>query len=948
VAEVRAPGPPPSPPGERGRESDAPAAAALATMAMRVVRICATTAIVLGGAYLLAWLGGAAARWAAAGVLTMKTNMSVALVLAGSALGLLNGRPAPRWRATAMAASAVVLLLGVLSLSEHLFRVDLGIDQLLATEPPGAPGTASPNRMGPTGATTLALLGVGLLALAWRRRAALYVGLATCVVVLVPAVGYLYGIDPFYATARTGIAWPTVIALLSLGVGLVLAHAHHAGVVALSPDDPGGVLVRRLLLPSVLIPLALGYLKHQGQRHGLFDAPTGTGLFALSLILLFSALLWRSAAQLSATAATARCAADALRDREERLRLFVEHAPAAVAMFDRELRYLAASRRFASDLRVRLEDLVGRRHYDVFPEVPDRWKEIHQRCLAGAVEQCEEDAFLRSDGTVDWIRWEIHPWRDAAGVIGGLMLFSEVITERKRALEQLDAERRAVRHSEDRLRAAKQRLESLLENSPLAVVEWSSVDFRISRWSEEATRVFGWTAEDVAEKRIDELNLVHPEDWPLVEKVMADMLSGARPRNVNKNRNLRKDGSVIHCEWYNSTVTDASGKLIGVLSLVLDVTDRKRTEEALREADRRKSEFLGVLSHELRNPLAPIRNGIHLLDRAPPGSEQAARAKEVIRRQTAHLARLVDDLLDVTRIGRGKIDLQRRRLDLRDVVAKACEDHRTVFDARKMELRVEASEAVWVDGDETRVAQIAGNLLQNAAKFGVEGGAVTVRVGVGEGQAEVRVRDDGMGMSPDLMQRLFVPFVQADGSLARTSGGLGLGLALVKGLVELHGGSARASSAGLGLGSEFVVRLPLAAASQPSAPPVVHADRSAALEILVIEDNPDAAETLADVLRLEGHRVWIALNGAAGIASAREHRPDVVLCDIGLPDVDGYEVARTLRRDRTLDAVRLIALTGYAQPDDLARAEGAGFDAHLAKPPPLATLLAMLGPRRAG
>ena len=232
----------------------------------------------------------------------------------------------------AIVASAVVLLVGVLTSSEHLFRLDLGIDQLLATEAPGALATARPNRIGPTGATSLALLGAGLLALAWRRRVALYLGLATGFIVLVPAVGFLYGIGPFYSTARTGIAWPTVIALLSLAIGLVLAHANHGGVV-LWRDDPGGVLLRRLVLPSVLIPLGLGYLRVQGERRGLFDMPTGTGLFALSLILLFSMLLWRSATQLSAAAAEARRAGEVLREREERLRLFVEHAPAAVAMF---------------------------------------------------------------------------------------------------------------------------------------------------------------------------------------------------------------------------------------------------------------------------------------------------------------------------------------------------------------------------------------------------------------------------------------------------------------------------------------------------------------------------------------------------------------------------------------------------------------------------------------
>ena len=366
----------------------------------------------------------------------------------------------------------------------------------------------------------------------------------------------------------------------------------------------------------------------------------------------------------------------------------------------------------------------------------------------------------------------------------------------------------------------------------------------------------------------------------------------------------------------------------------------RESEQSLREEDRRKNEFIAMLSHELRNPLAPIRHGLYLLDRAPPGSERAARAREIIYRQTGHLTRLVDDLLDVTRISRGKIELQRARVDAREVVRRACDDYRALFHERKLELRVETFDPVWIEADETRMAQVVGNLLHNAAKFSREGGIVTVSVGASDGQAQIRVNDDGIGISPELLPHLFEPFVQADGGLARTKGGLGLGLALVKGLAELHGGTARAHSEGAGRGAEFVVTLPSAAPpAQPARVPAATV-ATRVIEVLVIEDNVDAAHSIAEVLEMEGHRVHVATDGLSGIAKARELKPEVVLCDIGLPDVDGYQIARTLRSDDRLRSTRLVALSGYAQPEDRRRAAEAGFDDHVAKPPSLGALLA--------
>jgi signal transduction histidine kinase len=374
-----------------------------------------------------------------------------------------------------------------------------------------------------------------------------------------------------------------------------------------------------------------------------------------------------------------------------------------------------------------------------------------------------------------------------------------------------------------------------------------------------------------------------------------------------------------------------------VTETVREVTELRRAFEALREADRRKDEYLAMLSHELRNPLAPIRSAVFLLERADPSSEGARRAREVIARQVGHLTRMVDDLLDVSRLARGRVELRRARLDLGELVRRAGEDHRLVFANGDVELQVSVpAQPVPVDGDATRLAQLLGNLLQNSAKFTPKGGRVALLLSVAEGQAVLRVRDTGAGIDAGLLQSIFEPFVQAERTLARSRGGLGLGLPLVKGLAELHGGSVEAQSAGPGSGAEIVVRLPLASA-RPVPGPERRGDgqdetAASGRRVLVVDDNVDAAESLCDVVAFLGHTVEAVHDGPAAVARVRERHPDVVLCDIGLPGMDGYEVARIIRSEPDLAGVRLVAVSGYAQPEDRARAQHAGFDAHVAKP----------------
>jgi signal transduction histidine kinase/ActR/RegA family two-component response regulator len=373
----------------------------------------------------------------------------------------------------------------------------------------------------------------------------------------------------------------------------------------------------------------------------------------------------------------------------------------------------------------------------------------------------------------------------------------------------------------------------------------------------------------------------------------------------------------------------------------------------LAEAHRRKDQFLAMLGHELRNPLGPVRNAVQIMKRLGPADARQRQARDIIERQVAHMARLIDDLLDVSRVARGKVLLRKQRLDLVKLVRAAAEDHRPELEAEGLRLTVELPAGpLWADGDPTRLAQVLGNLLQNAGKYTDAGGQVAVRLAAGsDGRSAVlAVRDSGIGLEPGALAGVFEPFSQSDRSLDRSGGGLGLGLALVKGLVEAHGGTVSARSDGAGRGAEFSVRLPLAeapAAGTSSAEPA--GPQAAACRVLVIEDNADAAHSMQMLLALQGHEVEVAASGPAGLEAARRFHPEVVFCDIGLPGgMDGYAVARTLRGEPAGGSAYLIALTGYGQEEDQRKSQAAGFDLHLTKPvdpDALGQILANLPPR---
>lgn len=574
-------------------------------------------------------------------------------------------------------------------------------------------------------------------------------------------------------------------------------------------------------------------------------------------------------------------------------------------------------------LGLTLDGVMGRDLWEVFPMYTGT--PLEEMCRRVMEERRAERQEILGPLTGRRYETNIYPTDD------GICLYGRDITARKLVEEE-------VRRSEERYRA-------LAEAVSTAVWTWDPIlqqgDFDgVQRWWRALT---GQSQQEQASRdQLGWLEAVHPDDQEKVRAAWTGSMERGEPYQVQY-RVITPDGGERTILGRSVAVHEADGTVREWVGMLSDITERTRVEEALREADRRKDEFLAMLAHELRNPLAPIRSSAEVLrllrTDGDPRMDQAVR---MIDRQAVHMTRLVDDLLDVSRISRGKILLRRERTDLVPLVRATAEDHRPQLESAGLALALELpDDPLWLTGDPTRLSQIVGNLVQNAGKFTNAGGRVTVRVSADTATDRVllEVEDTGIGMDAEMMERLFEPFSQADRSLARSRGGLGLGLSLVKGLVELHGGTVEASSGGSGRGSRFVISLPWRSRELAPGTPLFSATTAGpSRRILVIEDHADAAESLRLLLEIGGHQVEVVATGEAGLNAARRFRPDLVLCDIGLPGMDGYAVARALRANGETDGICLVALSGYGRDEDRRRALEAGFDLHLTKPVDLATL----------
>jgi PAS domain S-box-containing protein len=603
---------------------------------------------------------------------------------------------------------------------------------------------------------------------------------------------------------------------------------------------------------------------------------------------------------------------DTERAARERFARFMQHLPGLAWIKDTQGRYVYANDAAERAFRTPREKLYGRTDEEVFPPATAvQFRENDRKALAGAAGVRVVETLRHEDGVVHHSlvsKFPIPGPDGEAALVGGMAID---ITEEMRTREALDREREL--------------LGTIIDRIPVMLTLYDP-DTKVLRLNPAFEQATGWSARDAA--GVSLMEECYPD--PAYRGQVAEFMHSCRDGWMDIRMRTR-DGRDLETSWANIRLSDGTRVGIG-----LDISDRKRYEESLKDAGRRKDEFLATLAHELRNPLAPLRNGLEVMKRAAGNPEAVEKARAMMERQLAQMVRLIDDLLDVSRITRGKLELRRQRVDLAAVVQSAVEASRPLVEAAAHRLTVALPpEPVPLDADPVRLAQVFANLLTNAAKYTDRGGAIRLTAERRGDEVVVAVADSGIGIAAEHLPRLFEMFAQVHTALERSQGGLGIGLSLVKGLVEMHGGRVEARSDGPGRGSEFLVRLPL---QSPSSlvpcplPPGTRDKGRGTRRVLVADDNRDAADSLALMLRLAGHEVHTAHDGQEAVEAAAWFRPEVALLDIGMPRLNGYDACRRIREQPGGRQIVLAALTGWGQEEDKRRASEAGFDCHLTKP----------------
>ena len=596
---------------------------------------------------------------------------------------------------------------------------------------------------------------------------------------------------------------------------------------------------------------------------------------------------------------------------------------------DRDWRFIYVNQRALDYYGKRRDELLGRSIWEVFPAAAGTM--LHEQYEKALRTQCSATFEIKSVLTGKWVDIRAYPTGQ------GLAVHFQDVSDRKRAEQELQA-------ALTKLEGREWRLSLATRAAGLAVFSWDVRSDEIAFESEPPREISSLAHEAPLTGTHFLQHLVHPDDRRALRRQLIRCIRSAGPlRGVCRIRRLGESPRWIEinggCEHPNG---HGAARLVGVIR---DITVRRQIEDALRESDRRKDEFLALLSHELRNPLAPIANGLSLLKLLGPAEPASQRALGIMERQLNHLVRLVDDLLDVGRMTHGKLQLRVEKVSLLDILGRALEGARTVLESRGQTLATDIrAYDLMLEGDADRLIQVFTNLVHNSAKYTDTGGRILITVTRESDEAVIAVTDNGVGIPLHALEQVFEMFSQVKLQQPRAGGGLGIGLALVRAILQMHGGTIRATSAGPGLGSTFTVRLPLASGNVSEAVAATAIAATAAAEdagaapdhrgprIMVVDDNGDAAASLADLLQLKGYPVLTAASGEEAIEKAPAFRPQIVFMDIGLPGIDGAETSLRLRAMPELRHVTIVAVTGWGQPSDRAKTRAAGIVAHLLKP----------------
>jgi PAS domain S-box-containing protein len=898
--------------------------------AVLVAGLCASFVIFSGCSAILGWALDLPrlTDWTNQGI-SMFTNAAICALLSGCALALLIKPVREDHRIAARVLAGLVIAIAGLTLFEHVTGVDLGIDTLLFQRDWGQTASASPMRMGVPASTAYLISGSSLILATYdsrRRRLAAKLAIVTMAIAMLSLTGYWFGANQLFGVAKyTGIALQTSMGVAAMSIGLMAIVPEHGVVAALRRDDAGGAMLRRLIVPIIIVPLFLGWLRVLGQQQGLYDMEFGTALRTLCEVALFSGLLWWTANSISWHSESATSA-------QARLVAIIESTDDAIVSKSLEGIIETWNHGAEEVFGYQPEEAIGQHISLIIP--PDRLSEeteIIRKLRRGERIEHFETIRRRKDGSLIFVSITVSPIRNAAGQVVGASKIARDISDKQRA----EARLRAI------IEATPECIKIVAPDGALEFINQAGLGMIES-------------ASETAVQGACVYNLIAPEH-------RAEWIT--RHERICAGERLSWEFEIIGLlgtrRWMESHAVPLplpDGR-VGQMSVTREITSRKQLEherEALLQSERNarsdserasrlKDEFLATLSHELRTPLNAILGWSQILNMTSD-KEDLDQGLEAIQRNARVQAQLIEDLLDMNRIISGKMRLNVQPTDLAPVIQGAIESVTPAAAAKDIKIRqVLDPHASAVSGDPTRLQQIIWNLLTNAIKFTPKGGKVDIVLERVNSHLEVTISDTGIGISPEHLPIIFERFRQVDSSSTRVHGGLGLGLSIVKQLIELHGGTIRAKSAGEGRGSTFILTFPLSPVragddrTHPETPKTgfdVGKLDLAGIRVLVVDDEPDSRVLVERVLAQCGALVITADSATQGMEKLREFKPHVLVSDIGMPITDGYQFIRDVRSLEEAQGGRTpaVALTAFARSEDRMRAMLAGYQVHVSKP----------------